>query len=40
MTNEEKLEKLNIIITDLWEIFPEHTQKELNEILESEEERK
>ncbi len=35
MSNEEKLQKLNIIITNLWDIFPKHIQEELNEILDS-----
>jgi len=37
MTDKEKLEKLNSIITDLWEIFPKHIQNELNQIIESDE---
>ena len=33
---KEKLQRLSTIITDLWDIFPEETQEELNILLESE----
>ena len=33
MSDKEKLEKLNIIITELWDIFPKNTQEELTEAL-------
>ena len=36
MSDKEKLEKLNIIITELWDIFPKNTQEELTKILENE----
>jgi len=35
---KQKLQRLSTIITDLWDIFPEETQEELNILLESEEE--
>jgi hypothetical protein len=36
MSDKEKLEKLNTIITELWDIFPKHTQEELIKILDNE----
>ena len=33
MSDKEKLEKLTIIISELWDIFPKYTQEELNKII-------
>ena len=33
---KQKLQRLSTIITDLWDIFPEETQEELNILLERE----
>ena len=38
MSDKEKLEKLNTIITELWDIFPKYTQEELMKILDNESE--